>query len=378
MLEIRLLGSNVVIGSLTSVEYTVVLTDGALTETLGPISFNLAASTARWSSFVQTLLFALRNTLQAAIAANANLSIGVGVYPDIDLLVTPTPGAGTLGIEYTFGVTNTTFVASGLPAVYQSITLDNTTQAWSKAGLAADVTSSISATITTGQGSFLSTFQPRSIFCFDRSEVDTGDYEQVSAYASHRLADGKVRSYDLGSHIMTRTYTLVDQDYDMAGPAVHIGLLASSGQINGARDTLNFTNFTALPNLTATGLTNPGYTQELIELNRYISIGGRWVARVRAKTATSIQLWDTVPAGIAVDPLLEITQISEAHALWFEAVRLGTLHVYGMNEQTGQPYYNASSYALASGEPNFQPTRLDIGNALYSKTFDLIKKELPT
>ena len=99
MLEIRLLGSNVVIASLTSVEYTVVLTDGTLTETLGPISFNLAASTARWSSFVQTLLFALRNTLQAAIAGNANLSIGGGVYPDIDLLVTPTPGAGTLGIE---------------------------------------------------------------------------------------------------------------------------------------------------------------------------------------------------------------------------------------------------------------------------------------
>ena len=377
MLEIRLLGSNVVIETLTTVQYTVVLTDGTLTQTLGPISFSLAASTARWSSFAQTLLFALRGTLQAAIAANANLSIGVGVFPDIDLLVTPTPGSGTLAIEYTFGATNTTFVASGLPAVYQSISLNNTSGAWSKVGLAAEVDTTIAATITAGEGSIASVFQPRSIFCFVRSEVDTGDYEQVSSYATHRLANGKVRSYDLGSHIMTRTYTLVDQEQEMAGPAVHIGLLSSS-PINGARDTLNFTNFTALPNQTASGLTNPGYTEELVEVDRYISIGGRWVARVRAKTATSIQLWDKVPAGIDVTSQLEITQVSEAHALWFEAVRLGTLHVYGMDESTGQPYYNASSYALSSGEPSFQPTRLDIGNALYSKTFDLIKKELPT
>lgn len=377
MLEIRLLGSNVVIEALTTVQYTVVLTDGALTQTLGPISFNLAASTARWSSFAQTLLFALRSTLRAAIAANANLSIPVGVFPNIDLEVTPTPGAGTLQIEYTFGTTNTTFVASSLPAVYQSISLNNSTGAWSKVGLAAEVVTPIAAVITGGQGSIASVFQPRSIFCFERSEIDTGDYEQVSAYATHRLANGKVRSYDLGSHIMTRTYTLVDQDYDMAGPAVHIGLLSSS-PINGARDTLNFTDFTALPNQTGTGLTNPGYTEELVELNRYISIGGRWVGRVRAKTATSIQLWDKVPAGIDVTSQIEITQVSEAHAVWFEAVRLGTLHVYGMDETTGQPYYNAASYALASGESNFQPTRLDIGNALYSKTFDLIKKELPT
>jgi len=331
MLEIRLLGSNVVIASLTSVEYTVTLVDGVSAPIiLGPISFNLAASTARWSSFVQTLLFALRSTLQAAIAGDPNLSIGVGVYPNIDITVTPTPGAGTLELALLFGATNTTFVGSGLPATYQAIALDNSTQVWSKIGLCPEVDSGVAATISAGQGTFLSAFQPRSIFCFERSEVDTGDYEQVSAYASHRLADGKVRSYALGAHIMTRSYTLVDQDYDMAGPAVHIGLLSSS-PINGARDTLNFTDFTALPNLTATGLTNPGYTQELVELNRYISIGGRWVARVRAKTATSIQLWDTVPASIAVDPLLEITQISEAHALWFEAVRLGTLHVYGMD-----------------------------------------------
>ena len=377
MQEIRLLGSNVVIDSLISVEYTVVLTDGTATETLGPLSFNLAASTARWSSFVQTLLFAIRATLQAAIAGNANLSIGVGVYPDIDALVTPTPGAGTLGIEYTFGPTNTTFVGSGLPATYQSITLDNTTGAWSLVGLAAEVDTSISAVITAGEGSIASVFQPRSIFCFERSETDSGDFEQVSAYATHRLASGQTRSYDLGSHIMTRTYTLVDQDYDMAGPAVHIGLL-SSAPINGARDTLNFTDFTALPNLTATGLTNPGYTESKVELNRYVSIGGRWVGRVRAKTATSIQLWDTVPADISVVPQLEITQISEAHALWVEAVRLGTMHIYGMDEETGQPYYNAASYAIASGEAAYQPARLDIGNALYSKTFELVKKELPT
>jgi hypothetical protein len=176
---------------------------------------------------------------------------------------------------------------------------------------------------------------------------------------------------------MTRTYTLVDQDYDMAGPAVHIGLLSSS-PINGNRDTLNFTDFTALPNLTASGLTNPSYTESKVELGRYISIGGRWVGRVRAKTATSIQLWDKVPADIQVVSQLEITQVSEAHALWFEAVRLGTLHVYGMDEETGQPYYNAASYAIASGEAGYQPSRLDIGNALYSKTFELVKKELPT
>ena len=377
MQEIRLLGSNVVVGSLISVQYTVVLTDGTSTQTLGPLSFSLPASTTRWSAFVQTLLTSIRSTLRAAIAANVNLSIGVGVYPEIDVLVTPTPGAGTLGIEFTFGPTNTTFVGSGLPATYQSITLNNTTGAWSLVGLAAEVTTSISAVITAGEGSVSSVFQPRSIFCFERSEADSGDFEQVSAYATHRLASGQTRSYDLGSHIMTRTYTLVDQDYDMAGPAVHIGLL-SSAPINGNRDTLNFTDFTALPNLTASGLTNPSYTESKVELGRYISIGGRWVGRVRAKTATSIQLWDKVPADISVVAQLEITQVSEAHALWFEAVRLGTLHVYGMDEETGQPYYNAASYAIASGEAGYQPSRLDIGNALYSKTFELVKKELPT
>jgi hypothetical protein len=374
MQEIRLLGTNVVIDSLTSVQYTVVLKQGPHTETLGPITFNLAASTARWSSFVQTLLFALRATLAAAIAGNANL-IQTSPYPDIDVTVTPTPGAGTLEISLQFINANCVFAISGLPAVLFSVELDNGTGIWSKIGLLPEVDANI---IELGpQPTFDSQFQPRSIFCFERSEVDTGDYEQTSGYATHRLASGQTRSYDLGSHIFTRTYTLVDQDYDMAGPAVHIGLLSSS-PINGNRDTLNFTDFTSLPNQTASGFTNLGYTEEKVELNRYISIGGRWVGRVRAKTATSIQLWDTVPADIQVVPQLEITQISEAHALWFEAIRLGTMHIYGMDEETGQPYYNAASYAIASGEPNFQPTRLDIGNALYSKTFDLIKKELPT
>lgn len=374
MMEYRALGTVTTVASALPVGLSVSLADGVggtVTLDSGVLAYLTFAGSSRYPSLLTSLAFLARSWLNSAATASGVLTVGAGFGLDVSI----TPSVSANGCLCSFAITSVgcTFTASGLPAQITAASLvQSASGIWTSAGLMAGPSTSQAATSTTAStATWDGLFQARSVYCFERGEDDGGDTESGS-YVSHLLSSGVTRSYDLSPHRTTRALRLLDQDIDMAGPPLHIGLLAAVAPINGARDTLTMAN----PSTVFAGIGNPSYNQSLAEVGRYVSIAGRWVSRIRAVTSSTVQLWDAVPSTVTVPALGELVMISEAQALWYEALRLGTFVVFGLDEQTGLPLWNGESYAMQGGDVTYFAERRDIGNPLYSYTFNLLRKDV--
>ncbi len=373
MMEYRALGTVTTLASATNVGIEVSLADGlgnTVTLNSGITPYLTLSGSSRYPSLLTSLALLAKTWLNAAAVASGVLTATTGFDTDVDI----TPAVTANGCLCTFEITQVgyNFTASGAPAQITAASLvQSASGIWTSAGLMAGPSLTRAATSTTSStATWAGLFQGRSVYCFERGEDDGGDTESGS-YISHHMASGFVRSYDLVPHRTTRALRLLDQDIDMAGPPLHIGLLAAVSPINGDRDTLTMAN----PSQVFT-LGNPSYNQGLAEVGRYVSIAGRWVSRIRAVTSSTVQLWDAVPSTVTVPALGELVMISEAHALWYEALRLGAFVVYGLDEQTGLPLWNGESYAMQGGDVTYFAERRDIGNPLYSYTFNLLRKDV--
>jgi hypothetical protein len=373
MMEYRALGTVTTLASATNVGLEVSLADGlgnTVTLNSGITPYLTLSGSSRYPSLLTSLALLAKTWLNAAAVASGVLTATTGFDTDVDI----TPAVTANGCLCTLEITQVgyTFTASGAPALITAASLVQLASGiWTSAGLMAGPSLTRSATSTTAStATWAGLFQGRSVYCFERGEDDGGDTESGS-YISHHMASGFVRSYDLVPHRTTRALRLLDQDIDMAGPPLHLGLLAAVSPVNGDRDTLTMANPSQV-----FSVGNPSYNQGLAEVGRYVSIAGRWVSRIRAVTSSTVQLWDAVPSTVTVPALGELVMISEAHALWYESLRLGAFVVYGLDEQTGLPLWNGESYAMQGGDVTYFAERRDIGNPLYSYTFNLLRKDV--
>lgn len=374
MNEYRALGTVSIFSAATNVGLELDLADGVgntVTLDTSVLAFyQIAAGSYRYPSLLTSAVLALRDWIHDAAIASGVLTVGATkCSPDAQIA----PSNVANGALCTLSITGIpyTFVASGLPALIAGARLvQSASGIWTEIGLLSGVQTSHAATsLSSTTASWLGQFQARSIYSFDRGENDSGDAE-LSNYVTHHLASGIVRTYELTAHTVSRRLTLLDQDYDMCGPSVHLGLVAS---LNGDRDTITFAQPTSY---TVPSIGTIGFSETLAEEGRYICIANRYVARIKTTTTNTLQLYEKIPVSITIPVLSQVTQISDAHALWYEAIRVGAFVIYGLDESTGLPLWNGATYAISNGEQVFSPERRDIGNPLYSFTYDLIRKDV--
>jgi hypothetical protein len=214
-------------------------------------------------------------------------------------------------------------------------------------------------------------FQPRSIFVFERSEIDEGEDDSPAQFVAHKLASGALRTYVLGSNrISKRRLRVVDLDPDVCGPPIEVALATG---INVDRNELTIP---ATVTTSLTGIEAAFSLPSLIPIGAYIEFQG-FVARVRSVTSTAIQLCETIPTTITLSAYSYIRVVSEVHALWSEALRLGDILIYETSDTTGEILWYPQSYCLAGDEtPRYFGERRDIGNALYSYTFAMLRRDI--
>ena len=161
--------------------------------------------------------------------------------------------------------------------------------------------------------------------------------------------------------------------------------LARLDSINATRNILQVSSTTA--NTYVTGFEanqiNVTALTDAVTDGAYIEIPGQWVGRVntfdQSATPATITLWDYVPSSITAPTKAPLTRVSEVKALWFEAMRLGYLCVFDVNETPGADFgkivWTGEEYMLAEESRVWDADRRDAGAALYSYTFNLIRRD---
>lgn len=369
---LRAIGTTIRLSSALSINITVTITDGGIgSSTYTGGALTIAAGSFRTADYCSALASTIVSWLQAKIAADA--TVAATGTPIVDIAFSPGIGADSSRFELTLVSPACDFIASSLPASFSAASINNTNGAFSNLGLAYRDPSSPTrnASIVSGEAVFSGLFQPRSIFVFERSEIDEGEDDRPAQFVAHKLASGGLRTYVLGTtRISKQRLRIVDLDPDVCGPPIEVALATS---INADRNTLNIPAGTTV---SLSGIEVAFSLPVLIEAGDYIEIQG-FVARVRSVTPTTIVLCETIPTTISISSLSYIRVVSEVHALWNEALRLGEILVYNTSDSTGEILWYPQSYCLASDEtPRFFGERRDIGNALYSYTFSLLRRDI--
>lgn len=368
---LRAFGTTIRVSSALSVNIAVVITDGTNTSVYSGSALSIAAGAYRTADYCSALASTIISWLSAQIALDASV-VATGT-PIVDIEFIPATTADGSRFSLTLVSPACDFVASSLPASFASASINNANGVFSNLGLAYRDPSfpARSATISSGEALFSGLFQPRSIFVFERSEIDEGEDDSPAQFVAHKLASGALRTYVLGSNrISKRRLRVVDLDPDVCGPPIEVALATG---INVDRNELTIP---ATVTTSLTGIEAAFSLPSLIPVGAYIEFQG-FVARVRSVTSTTIQLCETIPTTITLSAYSYIRVVSEVHALWSEALRLGDILVYETSDTTGEILWYPQSYCLAGDEtPRYFGERRDIGNALYSYTFAMLRRDI--
>lgn len=368
---LRAFGTTTRLAANLNVVLTVTITDGTNTSIYSGGSLSIAAGSYRFADYCSALASIIISWLQAQIAADATV-VSTGT-PVVEIQFVPSTQANGSLVSLTLIDPACDFVAGG-PAEYSAATIDNTNGAFSILGLAYrdPLSPTRNATISAGEALFSGLFQPRSIFVFERSEIDEGEDDRPAQFVAHKLANGALRTYVVGqSRISKQRMRIVDMDPEVCGPPIEVALTTS---INATR-----TGFVLPANSTVnlSGVEVGFSLPMLVQQGLYLEIQG-FVARIKSVSATSIILCETIPNSITLaGTVTYLRLVSEVHALWNEALQLGEILVYNTNDSTGEILWYPQSYCLAGDEtPRFFGERRDIGNALYSYTFSLLRRDI--
>lgn len=384
MAEFRALGTAIAFTSATDIALSLVLT-GTGTATLNSSDTAYltipANSVFRFPDLCQYIEQKLADWIYAACVADAGVTTPTAAT-DIAVSITFSPSLTQNAslCTLTIGSALGGVTVGGTAATITSATLTNTNGLWSKLGLVQEDTTSQAMTVAAGVATRVGTFQPRSIFVFERSEVDEGDNVEALLSKSFRLSDGTGSAFYAGRQVQRRTLRLVDLDEKFCGRARPIARLGTSGASSVTLDVDG-----AVETTYTTGITGAQYDSTLASEaatdGAYLNVGGAWVGRVRAVASTGLSLYEKVPSSTTPPSRCAITRISEVEALWFESLRTGYLCVFDMVETLGGTFgtirWTGQEYMLDEESKGFTPERRDTANALYSYTFHLKRRDAP-
>ena len=381
-MSIRLFGAGIVLTSAMTLSGNNTLFQGATTYSAN-WSTTIAAGVYDYFSFCAKV----NSQIRQALITNKHASLTAPALANVRFkMVFPTawsstPNANKLII--TFDPTGFVVTAGSLQTTISSFTIDNLTGSkWlSRLGMLVEsATSSASIVTYTGAppnatlATFTGTHQSRSIFCFENSVRDTWDSEVRPNEATLQMRNGAVRRWSQGGVETYREITLVDLLADITGYPLDVATFSSFGatrlNVNTQAPDINqFTNVTDIAN----NLT--------VAVGDCVRIGNDdfW-ARVQGVSAgASITLLEFYPTTIVPTAGDVIWQISEAHALWIEAMRTNYFFVYEPDESSvAGSKYKAGAYKLnlnGRAEQNF--SRLDQFLNLFSVVFPLTRANTP-
>jgi len=249
-------------------------------------------------------------------------------------------------------------------------------------GLCVESASSRIGVVGSGTATFSGLFQPRSIFCFLRSEVDEGNRPETLQYKALRLSDGTGSVFYSGRNMTRRSLSLIDLDEEVAGREIALARLTS---INANRIQLETDDSPEADY--STSITGAQFQEDLasdaLSDGAFVSVGGVWVGRVEDVDTVGppkyIALFDKIPSSITAPTGCIVSRISDVQALHFEAIRTGYLCVFDMVETPGADFgeirWLGQEYMLDEDSRSFVPERRDIGAPLYSYTFNLIRRD---
>jgi hypothetical protein len=377
----RALGTVVKLASTATLTVSLRLSDGTNTLTLdsGEAAYGtIAAGSYRLADFAQLVASKLLTWVTAAKAAavTAGTLTSTG-SPSVTLTFTPSTTAGGSLFSLAIGPIGATFVAapSGTAAIvtHADTFIGNATDGYSPLGLVYETatgSTTRAGSVSSGTATWSGLYQPRSLFVFDRSEVDEGDAEEEVEYKAILLADGSGSVYASGRSVTRRTLRLVDLDESVGGRPQTIARVAS---IDSDRVTLTIN---APSTATLSGISSPYYQSDLASagVGRMVELGG-WVSRLRSVSASSIVLAEEVPSSVTVNAGTVLNLVSEVHALHREAVRLGYLTVYETTDSDGSIRWVSSEYMLAPESARWAGERRDVDNPLYSYSWSLIRRD---
>jgi hypothetical protein len=381
--EYRALGTIINLPSALDISLTVVLT-GTGTATLNSSDsayLTMAAGKYRLPDFLQILASKISDWLFAAATADASVTTKP-TLANCDCSFTFTPSLTQNGSRVAMSLTITGAQVGGTAATVTSVALTNLNGLWTIIGFDSEPSSPFSMSVAAGVATYTGRFQPRSIFVFLRSEIDFGNTEEVIQYKALKFADSTGSSFYSGRALTRRALRLVDQDQDIGGRDMPLARLDS---INASRNILQASNTTAVSYVTGfeANQINDDAVNDTWTDGAYVEIPGQWVGRLQTSDETAIPativLWEYVPSSITPPTKAPLMRISEVKALWFEAMRLGYLCVYDVNETPGADFgkivWTGEEYMLAEESRLWDADRRDAGAALYSYTFNLIRRD---
>lgn len=272
---------------------------------------------------------------------------------DLDLRLVPSTSAGASRVS--FVATDLNALIGGNPAAITACILKNTASpGWPCLLGLGQEGDDVSATIAAGIATAAGQFQPRAWFCFLRSEVYIGPRKTTELYTAIPMGDGDVDIYEINSACAESEFSLITQEYKIAGDLRHIGTFKD---LSGDRLTIS------LPNPKTTGrvqgISSPGFIEDRIPEGSYLALEGAgdfgWVGRVKDITVSSegtdieIELWDKVDSAFStVKASSPIYWAPEAWAMRHEAKRLRTLLVYGADDSSGAGLWTWEAFAVGS------------------------------
>jgi hypothetical protein len=379
----RALGTVVYLPSAVTLTITLRISDGSESVTLSSSTGNgvpyltIAAGRYRLADYAQIVSLKLATWIESAVAeeelngASTLTATGSAV---VTLTFTPSTTAG--GSLFSLAVSSVGGSFSGGAALIQShaaTLIDNASGAYSPLGLVYETatgSTTRAGAVSTGTATWSGLYQPRSLFVFDRSEVDEGDAEEESNYKAITLADGAGSVYASGRTVTRRMLRLVDLDESVAGRPQTFARVAS---ISSDRVTLTLNN----PSTSyLSGISGHYYQSDMATAapGRFVEVAG-WVSRLRSASATTLVLCEKIPSSVTVNSGSVVNLVSEVHALWRESVRLGYVTVHDSVDNTGAIRWTSSEYMLAPESARWGAERRDLDNPLYSYSLNLIRRD---
>lgn len=371
----QLLGAAVVLDATLTLAYTLTVGDGGSSTTLDSSDAahpTIAAGTYSPTDFLVACGKALRSSVFARLNADAFVTVKPAVATDIALAIgfdTVTPGVGATLVRLQITSLGGAESASG-PLVPESISLINTSQAWSPLGLCWAGETRIVA----GSGERVvvdGRFQPRSLLVVRSSFDDSGDSE-TKPRSTRLLADGSAYQWRPGLPSQrVRRLSFVNHNASIVGPPWAVGLFGAFG--GGGRHLLSLQSRdeTVLLNVSGLSLRQPALVSPA-----YLRLGGYW-ARYRQTTGGALEAAEVWPSSVAPVAGEVVDAIPEALAWALEVERTGLLWRYEPDDDTGQTTYLGTPYALAAtGDLALTHTRRP-RSTLYSMSLDLLRVPSP-
>jgi hypothetical protein len=378
-LSIRLFGAGVVLDSALTLSGSCTLHQNVTDYAFGALSVTIAAGVYDFFSFAAKVNSLFRQELitkkHASLTAPALASVLFKfVFPTSWSAV---PGANK--INCTFAPTGFVVTAGALQTTIKTFTLTNGTGTWlSQLGLALESTATATPTYAPASpdatlATFTGLFQPRSLFCFTNSVTDTWDNEVRPSESTLQLRDGTVLRWSQGSVEAYREIVLVDLPANVTGYPLDAVTFSSFGA-NRSLANLQVPDIAGLTNIASIN------TNITLVADDAVRIGNDdYWSRVSAVSASLVTLCQYQPTTLVPTAGDVIWKISEAQALWIEAIRTQYLFVYEPDESTvASSKFKATAYSLdLNGRHTMNFSRLDLYLTLFSVVLPLTRRNTP-